>query len=96
VDSGVIYFGAGNGCLYTLNVTTGLQLWNFTMPRLRDNGWAVESGPAVDNGKIFQGSFYGCLYAFGNAPAPTPTPTPSQTTTATPTQTPSVPPKPTP
>ncbi len=64
------------------------------MPRLRDNGWAVDSGPAVDNGEVFQGSFYGCLYAFGNSPAPTPTPTP--TTTMTPTPSPNATAKPTP
>ncbi|MEJ2433491.1 MAG: PQQ-binding-like beta-propeller repeat protein [Pseudolabrys sp.] len=66
----VVYVGSGDGNVYALNATDGSKLWNFTAPRYRDTGWVILSSPAVDNGAVYIGSFYGCLYAFVNSDPP--------------------------
>jgi outer membrane protein assembly factor BamB len=89
IAGGVVYFGAGNGNVYAVNATNGFKLWSFTFPRFSDNGWAISSSPAVDNGVLYMSSFYGCLYAFASSDSPAtqnqPTPSPTMQPSTTPT-----------
>ena len=58
-DNGRIYFGSGDGRIYSLDATTGSLVWSF-----KTNG-IVHTTPALYKDRIIVGSFDGHLYALG-------------------------------
>jgi outer membrane protein assembly factor BamB len=50
VFGGAVYFGSWDKRLYALNLNNGTQKWNST------TGGAIDSSPAVDNGRVLFGS----------------------------------------
>ena len=56
---GTIYFGSGNGNLYSLDPSNGQPQWNYEA-----QGWVL-SCPAISNGVIYFSSSDGKLYAIG-------------------------------
>jgi outer membrane protein assembly factor BamB len=54
----VALFGAGDGCLYAVDVATGKQRW-----RVPTDG-RIRTSPAMANGVVFATSFDGRVYAF--------------------------------
>lgn len=58
VASNIAYFGADDGRLYAVNVTTGLEAWRF------DLGVPVRSSPAIAGNMLFVTAEDGSLYAF--------------------------------
>jgi eukaryotic-like serine/threonine-protein kinase len=52
----IVYFGSGKK-MYAMNLKTGQQLWNYTLPRI------VHSTPAISNGILYFGCWDSKLYA---------------------------------
>ncbi|QQS36053.1 MAG: PQQ-binding-like beta-propeller repeat protein [Ignavibacteriales bacterium] len=52
-----VYFGSGDGNIYSINSTSGKLIWKFK------TGDVVHSTPVIYNGKLFAGSFDGFVYA---------------------------------
>ena len=61
VVNGVVYVGSDDHNVYSLNATTGAQLWNYT------TGSYVDSSPAVVNGTVYVGSDDNNVYALNAA-----------------------------
>jgi outer membrane protein assembly factor BamB len=58
ISDGIIFFGSHfNKGLFALNVNTGDKIWNYT------TGGAVDSSPAVANGRVYFQSNDGYLYS---------------------------------
>ena len=57
VNSGVMYFGSGDGSVYALKTGDGALLWQFK------TGDVVHSSPVVFGEKVYVGSFDGYVYA---------------------------------
>ncbi|MDE2521904.1 MAG: PQQ-binding-like beta-propeller repeat protein [Methanocorpusculum sp.] len=68
VADGVAYYGTSTaGTIFAVDITTGNELWHYTLPRLVVQGWDnyIEATPAVYNGVLYVGSEEGRFYAFG-------------------------------
>jgi eukaryotic-like serine/threonine-protein kinase len=58
IDSGVVYVGSGNGCLYAVHALSGALLWKATTNDI------IRSSPCVYQQNVFVGSNDGYIYAF--------------------------------
>ena len=67
--NGVIYFTGSYGAVYAVDVQTGKQLWKYDPQTWKYNpmklrmNFAVNRGPAYDNGRIFSAALDGRLFA---------------------------------
>lgn len=61
VNSGVVYFGSGDGNIYALNAADGSLKWKFA------TGDVVHASPALADGTIFIGSWDSFFYALDAA-----------------------------
>jgi outer membrane protein assembly factor BamB len=57
VSDGLVFFGAGDGCIYAVDAATGVLQWSFR------TGNVVHASPAVANGTVFVGSWDSRVYA---------------------------------
>ena len=55
--NGTVYFGSGDGNVYSLDATTGALKWKY------QTGDVVHASPAVDHGTVFVGSWDSYMYA---------------------------------
>lgn len=63
VYNGAVYFGSGDGNIYSLDAATGSLKWRFR------TGDVVHASPAIVDGTVFAGSWDGSLYALDAASA---------------------------
>ena len=61
VANGMVYFGSGDGNIYSLNATSGALNWKFK------TGDVVHASPAVADGTVFVGSWDSYFYALDAA-----------------------------
>jgi len=61
VWQGAVYFGSGDGDVYSLNAVSGTLNWNFK------TGDVVHASPAIANGTVFIGSWDSFFYALDAA-----------------------------
>lgn len=64
-DGSVLFVGSNEGIFYAYNLTSGSQIWNYTVALV--NGDAGVSSPAVINGTVYFGSRDNNLYALNAA-----------------------------
>jgi len=57
VANGMLFIGSEDHNVYSLNASTGTQIWDYT------TGILVDSSPAVANGMVYVGSFDGNVYS---------------------------------
>jgi eukaryotic-like serine/threonine-protein kinase len=55
--NGSVYFGSGDGSVYSLNAVTGTRNWKFS------TGDVVHASPAIADGKLYVGSWDSYFYA---------------------------------
>lgn len=68
VADGVAYYGTSTtGTIFAVDITTGNEIWYYTLPRLVEKGWdnLIEATPAIYNGILYVGAEDGKFYAFG-------------------------------
>jgi outer membrane protein assembly factor BamB len=62
IADGRVWIGSFDGRLYSLDLDTGKQLWEFR------TGGRISASPAVAAGRVIVGSQDGLLYCFGAGP----------------------------